>query len=147
MTHVPHDLPEMLGLDAAEINRLEEGDPHLARQCEAYRELNREIHRCETDVQPTSGKGRTEIRAFYGGVQLGVVAFGLLTLLLRPDWLAPACAALACMNLAIVACRLLGFALDGSASGSLWTILAIEATTGVLALAGFLAVQQASRTG
>lgn len=98
------------------------------------------------DVQPTSGKGRTEIRAFYGGVQLGIVAFGLLTLFVRPDWLAPACASLACMNLAIVACRLVGFALDGSASTGLWTILAIEATTGALALAGFLALQQASRS-
>jgi hypothetical protein len=62
MSHVPHDLPEMLGIDTAEIHRLGEADPHFARQCEQYRELNREIHRCETDVQPTSEDALHEMK-------------------------------------------------------------------------------------
>ncbi|MEM6971887.1 MAG: YdcH family protein [Pseudomonadota bacterium] len=54
MSHVPHDLPEMLELSAADLNTRLEGDQHLARLAERYRELNREIHRAETDVEPTS---------------------------------------------------------------------------------------------
>lgn len=54
MSHVPHDLPEMLGIPSAEINALAEKDHHFGKECEAYHVLNREIHRAETDVQPTS---------------------------------------------------------------------------------------------
>lgn len=96
------------------------------------------------DVEATSPMGRTEIRAFYGGAQLGLAAFTLLALTLRTDWLPATLAALACVNLAIVACRLLGISLDGSGSTGMWTILAIEAATGVLAAVGSITASSAS---
>ncbi|MEM6678822.1 MAG: YdcH family protein [Pseudomonadota bacterium] len=54
MSHVPHELPEMLGMDAHAITTWAESDAHIARQVEEYHTLNRAIHRAETDVEPTS---------------------------------------------------------------------------------------------
>ncbi|MEM6487052.1 MAG: DUF465 domain-containing protein [Pseudomonadota bacterium] len=54
MSHVPHDLPEMLELEPAALSQRLQADAHLAREAEAYRTLNRTIHRAETDVEPTS---------------------------------------------------------------------------------------------
>lgn len=44
------DFPEM----AERIHALKESDNHFARLAEEYHELNREIHRVETRVEPTS---------------------------------------------------------------------------------------------
>jgi hypothetical protein len=44
------DFPEM----AERIHALKESDNHFARLFEEYHELNREIHRVETRVEPTS---------------------------------------------------------------------------------------------
>ncbi|MEM7529083.1 MAG: DUF465 domain-containing protein [Pseudomonadota bacterium] len=54
MSHVPHELPEMLEVDAAVISARTASDAHFAREAEEYHTLNRAIHRAETDVEPTS---------------------------------------------------------------------------------------------
>lgn len=54
MTHVPHSLHEEFPAAAAAISRLRIGDAHFARLAETYEHLNREIHRMETEVEPTS---------------------------------------------------------------------------------------------
>ncbi|MEM9781462.1 MAG: YdcH family protein [Pseudomonadota bacterium] len=53
MSHVPHDLTEMLGITPAALNARLQTDAHMAREVETYRTLNRAIHRAETDVEPT----------------------------------------------------------------------------------------------
>ena len=52
MTHVPHDLHAEFPGDAALLHKLKTGDPHFARLAEEYHELNRTIHRGETDIEP-----------------------------------------------------------------------------------------------
>src|SRR6056297_2335668 len=47
MSHTPHELAEM-------IHERKATDAHFARLADDYHALNREIHRAETDVQPTS---------------------------------------------------------------------------------------------
>ena len=92
------------------------------------------------DVQATSPRGRAEIRAFYGGLMLGLAGFFAIVLTARPDWSAPACAVIACSHTAIVFCRGSSILLEGTADTSnLWIILAIEALTGALGIAGFAA--------
>lgn len=54
MSHVPHELPEMLEVSAEALNARAATDAHLAREMEAYHVLNRAIHRAETDIEPTS---------------------------------------------------------------------------------------------
>ncbi|MEM7498791.1 MAG: DUF465 domain-containing protein [Pseudomonadota bacterium] len=52
MSHVPHELPEMLEVEPAVIRARAEQDAHFAREVEEYHRLNRDIHRAETDVEP-----------------------------------------------------------------------------------------------
>lgn len=52
------DFPEM----AERIHALRESDNHFARLVEEYHELNREIHRVETRVEPTSEDVEEELK-------------------------------------------------------------------------------------
>lgn len=52
MGHTPHELPEAFPEFTDEINRLKESNSHFARLADAYHELNRAIHRAETNVEP-----------------------------------------------------------------------------------------------
>lgn len=54
MSHVPHELPEMLEVPAETLNARAADDAHFAREMEAYHTLNRAIHRAETDIEPCS---------------------------------------------------------------------------------------------
>lgn len=54
MSHVPHDLTEMLEVDHATLQAKAAADRHFGRQIEEYQALNRAIHRAETDVEPTA---------------------------------------------------------------------------------------------
>ncbi|MEL6264553.1 MAG: DUF465 domain-containing protein [Pseudomonadota bacterium] len=54
MSHVPHELPEMLAIESAALTARAQADAHFAREAEAYHVLNRAIHRAETDIEPTS---------------------------------------------------------------------------------------------
>jgi uncharacterized protein YdcH (DUF465 family) len=62
MSHVPHALPEEFPDDVALLSRLEREDAHMARLAEAYHDVNRDIHRAETDVEPCSDQHMVEMR-------------------------------------------------------------------------------------
>ncbi len=53
MTHTPHELAEQFPAKAEEIHNLKLSNPHFARLADAYHALNREIHRGETNIEPT----------------------------------------------------------------------------------------------
>ena len=53
MSHTPHELHEEFPEHAERIHALKTGDAHFARLAEEYHDLNRQIHRHETDVEPT----------------------------------------------------------------------------------------------
>ena len=52
MSHVPHELHEEFPEHAEAIHTLKTTDPHFARLADRYHEVNREIHRGETNVEP-----------------------------------------------------------------------------------------------
>ena len=60
MSHTPHELAAEFPADVAVIHQLKVGDAHFAKLAESYHELNREIHRIESDVEPASDE-QTEL--------------------------------------------------------------------------------------
>lgn len=52
MSHVPHELADEFPDLAAEIHHLRETDGHFHRITNEYHDVNRAIHRAETDVEP-----------------------------------------------------------------------------------------------
>ncbi len=62
MSHVPHELAEEFPDAVDRIANLKAGNAHFARLAEEYHEVNREIHRMETDIEPVSDAAQTELR-------------------------------------------------------------------------------------
>ncbi|MHA3916787.1 YdcH family protein [Halovulum sp. GXIMD14793] len=54
MSHVPHGLAEEFPLLTQRIHDLKLTDPHFRQRSDEYHELNRAIHRAETNVAPMS---------------------------------------------------------------------------------------------
>ncbi len=80
MSHTPHELVADFPEFAERITELKESDAHFARLAEAYHDVNREVHRAETDVEPTSDDHMAELRKtrmtlkdeLYGMLKAGV---------------------------------------------------------------------------
>lgn len=62
MSHTPHQLPEEFPEHAGKMRELRRTDPHFARIFEQYHEVNRAVHRAETDVEPASDARLTDLR-------------------------------------------------------------------------------------
>jgi uncharacterized protein YdcH (DUF465 family) len=62
MTHVPHELAEEFPNLQDEISRLKAQDGHFARLFDEYHTVNRNIHRAETNVEPTDDFHMLEMR-------------------------------------------------------------------------------------
>ena len=62
MTHTPHELAEEFPDKLDEMHRLKASDPHFARLYDAYHEINRAVHRAETDIEPTDDFNMSEMR-------------------------------------------------------------------------------------
>jgi uncharacterized protein YdcH (DUF465 family) len=62
MTHVPHGLHEEFPNATPTISRLRIGDAHFARLADTYEHVNREIHRIEAEVEPTSDEVLDELK-------------------------------------------------------------------------------------
>jgi hypothetical protein len=54
MTHVPHELHEAFPDAAERLHELKLTNGHFARLESEYHELNRRIHRAETDIEPVA---------------------------------------------------------------------------------------------
>lgn len=52
MTHTPHELIHEFPESGDRIHLLKEQDGHFRKLADIYHDLNREIHRGETDVEP-----------------------------------------------------------------------------------------------
>ena len=53
MTHTPHELHEEFPEHADKLHELKVSDTHFAHLSDQYHEINRAIHRAETEVEPT----------------------------------------------------------------------------------------------
>lgn len=62
MSHVPHELADDFPEYAERIHALKSEDKHFARLSDAYHEVNRTIHRVETNVEPMDDFKVEELR-------------------------------------------------------------------------------------
>jgi hypothetical protein len=62
MSHTPHELAEEFPSKIEAMRRLRETNAHFATLADRYHEVNRAVHRAETDVEPTSDAHMTEMR-------------------------------------------------------------------------------------
>lgn len=62
MGHTPHELSEEFPDRIDDIHKLKEGDAHFARMVDDYHDINRAIHRAETNVEPTDDFNEADMR-------------------------------------------------------------------------------------
>ena len=62
MSNTPHELVDEFPDQADRIHDLKLSDPHFARLADAYHEVNRAVHRAESNIEPISGTAETELR-------------------------------------------------------------------------------------
>jgi uncharacterized protein YdcH (DUF465 family) len=61
MSHTPHELREEFPEFADKISAMR-SNAHFAKLADAYHEVNRAIHRAETDVEPTDDAHMEDMR-------------------------------------------------------------------------------------
>ena len=54
MSHTPHELSEEFPDQAEKIHSLKQSDAHFSELVDQYHEVNRTIHRMETEVEPVA---------------------------------------------------------------------------------------------
>ena len=62
MSNTPHDLAEEFPDDRERISELKTSNGRFARLAEEYNEVNRQIHRVETRVEPASEDVEEELK-------------------------------------------------------------------------------------
>ncbi|WP_386684260.1 YdcH family protein [Loktanella sp. R86503] len=62
MSNTPHELSEEFPAQADQIKSLRTTNAHFAKLADTYHEVNRAVHRAETDVEPTSDAHMADLR-------------------------------------------------------------------------------------
>ncbi len=62
MSNAPHDLTEEFPDNRERISELKTSNGHFARLAEEYNEINRQIHRIESRVEPASENVEEELK-------------------------------------------------------------------------------------
>ena len=62
MSHVPHELAEEFPNHTAKLHELKISNAHFAKLSDEYHEINREIHRIESGIDPASDERSTGLR-------------------------------------------------------------------------------------
>lgn len=62
MSHTPHELAEEFPDQIAKMHDLKMSNPHFARLFEQYHDINRQIHRAETNIEPIEDLAATQMR-------------------------------------------------------------------------------------
>ena len=62
MSHTPHELAEEFPDKADKIHALKDSDAHFRKLFDEYHEVNRAIHRAETNVEPTDELNEVRLR-------------------------------------------------------------------------------------
>ena len=62
MSHIPHELAEEFPNSIEKLHDLNVEDAHLCRLFDEYRDVNRAIHRAETNIEPTDDFHMTTMR-------------------------------------------------------------------------------------
>lgn len=69
MSHTPHELHEEFPEFDARIAEMKASDAHFARLAEEYHEINRAVHRAETNVDPVGELAEVELRKKRGALK------------------------------------------------------------------------------
>lgn len=62
MSNTPHELIEEFPEQGEVIRQLKEKNAHFARLVDEYHEINRAVHRAETNVEPTDSLHEVDLR-------------------------------------------------------------------------------------
>ncbi len=62
MSHTPHELAEEFPEKVEVMSQLKQSDAHFARLSDEYHEINRTVHRAETNVEPMEELAEVELR-------------------------------------------------------------------------------------
>ena len=62
MSHTPHELAEEFPDKVELMSQLKQSDAHFARLADEYHEVNREVHRAETNVEPMEELAEVDLR-------------------------------------------------------------------------------------
>ena len=62
MSHTPHELAADFPEYSEQLHLLKTTNAHFRKLTEKYHVINRDVHRAETDVEPTSDHHLTEMR-------------------------------------------------------------------------------------
>jgi uncharacterized protein YdcH (DUF465 family) len=54
MSHTPHELHDVFPADAELLHQLKLSNPHFVHLAERYHDVNREVHRIESEVEAAS---------------------------------------------------------------------------------------------
>jgi len=69
MSHTPHELAQDFPEYAERIHSLKTSDGHFARLFDEYHEINRAVHRAETNVEPLEDLQEVEMRKKRGALK------------------------------------------------------------------------------
>ena len=62
MSHTPHELAEEFPDKTDLMSQLKQSDAHFARLADEYHEINRSVHRAETNIEPMEELAEVELR-------------------------------------------------------------------------------------
>ncbi|MDE4061225.1 MULTISPECIES: YdcH family protein [Rhodobacterales] len=62
MSNTPHELAQEFPDKAELISQLKQSDAHFAKLADEYHEVNRAVHRAETNVEPVEELAEVEMR-------------------------------------------------------------------------------------
>ena len=62
MSNTPHELAAEFPEFADKMSTLKQSDAHFAKLAESYHEVNRQVHRAETNVEPMEQLAEDQLR-------------------------------------------------------------------------------------
>lgn len=62
MSHTPHELIEEFPEHAEKMSALKTSDTHFAKLYDEYHEINRAVHRAETNIAPMEDLAQNDLR-------------------------------------------------------------------------------------
>ncbi|MGJ8561413.1 MAG: YdcH family protein [Litorimonas sp.] len=62
MSHTPHELAADFPEYAKQLHQLKTTDAHFRKLADKYHDINRDVHRAETNIEPTSDDNMVDMR-------------------------------------------------------------------------------------
>ncbi|MCT4555631.1 MAG: YdcH family protein [Pelagimonas sp.] len=62
MSHTPHELAEEFPEFVEKMSAMKQSDAHFAKLADQYHDVNRQVHRAETNVEPIEQLAEEQLR-------------------------------------------------------------------------------------